>query len=188
MSLNKLDKEKIIGIIDFIISEDGCDPETFNEYMNDTHNGIEDFAQKIRTSKKVFNMGHDYVDFIFHVYVENFDLIEESELTPDNIQIPERVESVIETRCYVSKSGDENWEQTGDWYSEHSVWWDYYYGNFYPNEGNLIDDDYNRYDMDEWEVRRFKPLEKNTNESREQRLKKLFMLKELVDKKIKEIL
>jgi hypothetical protein len=133
-------------------------------------------------------MGHDDVDFIFHVYVENFDLIEESELTPDNIQIPERVESVIETRCYVSKSGDENWEQTGDWYSEHSVWWDYYYGNFYPNEGNLIDDDYNRYDMDEWEVRRFKPLEKNTNESREQRLKKLFMLKELVDKKIKEIL
>jgi hypothetical protein len=31
MSLNKLDKEKIIDIIDFIISEDGCDPETFQE-------------------------------------------------------------------------------------------------------------------------------------------------------------
>ena len=52
MSLNKLDKEKIIDIIDFIITEDGCDPETFNEFMNDTYSGLEEFANKIRTSKK----------------------------------------------------------------------------------------------------------------------------------------
>ena len=51
MSLNKLDKEKIIDIIDFIITEDGCDPETFNEYMNDSYNGIEEFFNKIYAYK-----------------------------------------------------------------------------------------------------------------------------------------
>jgi len=188
MSLNKLDKEKIIDIIDFIITEDGCDPETFNEYMNDSYNGIEEFFNKIRTSKKVFDMHHEDVDFIFHVYVDNFDLIEDGELTVDNIELPEPVDSVVQTRCFVSKSGDEIYQQRGNWYSEHSVWWDYYMGHFYPNDGDLLDSDYNRYEMDEWEISEFRTLEKNTNESKEQRLKKLFMLKELVDKKIKEIL
>jgi hypothetical protein len=93
------------------------------------------------------------------------------------------------TKCLVSTSGFEYYEYNRKLYSEKSIYWLYEQGDFYPNDGKLVDEDESMYEMLEWGIDEFKVLSGNdVKESKEDRLKKLLMMKEIVDRKIKELL
>jgi hypothetical protein len=86
-----------------------------------------------------------------------------------------------------NKSGFEYYESEENIYSLKSIYWKYDNGSFYPNDGKLVDDDSSDYEMLEWEIYD-SSIKNNVKESKEERLKKLLMMKEIVDRKIKELL
>jgi hypothetical protein len=86
-----------------------------------------------------------------------------------------------------SKSGFEYYEYNENIYSLKSIYWKYENGSFYPNDGKLVDEAEGNYEMHEWEIED-SSINENVKESKEERLKKLLMIKEIVDRKIKELL
>ena len=86
-----------------------------------------------------------------------------------------------------SKSGFEYYSYKKNIYSIKSIYWEYDQGDFYPNDGKLVDEDEGNYEMHEWEIWD-SSIDDNVKESKEERLKKLIAIKEIVDKKIKELL
>ena len=182
-------KEQMLQIIEFIIEEDDCDTGLFTKFLSESnHWGIDGFKRQINTSIKIFNLDDDDIDFFYHLYAENFDLILKDQLTVENMKIPVKQNYDFSTRCLVSKSGFEYYEYKRYVYSEKSIYWLWEQGDFYPNDGNLVDDDINNYEMHEWEIEGFQLSTDNVKESKEQRLKKLLIMKEIVNKKIKELL
>jgi len=183
-----LSKEQILQIIDFIVNEDGCDTGVFAQFMPESNMwGIEEFEKRIPTSKKIFNLDEYDVDFLFHVYNNNYDLILKDELTAQNMVIPVKKNYDITTKCTYSKSGFEYYAYEKNIYSLKSIYWEYNHGDFYPNDGKLVQDDDINYEMFEWEIDDAS-INENIQESKEERLKKLLIMKEIVDRKIKELL
>lgn len=181
-------KEQIIQIIDFIISEDDLTPDKFVKYGNESNVwAIEYFSNNITTSVKVFNLDSDDVDFIFHFYLENYKKILDNSLTVENMVIPVKKNYDLTTKCMYSKSGFEYYSYKKNIYSIKSIYWEYDQGDFYPNDGKLVDEDEGNYEMHEWEIWD-SSIDDNVKESKEERLKKLIAIKEIVDKKIKELL
>lgn len=181
-------KEQILQIIDFIINEDDLTPDKFVKYENEfNHWSIEGFAKNIKTSVRVFDLDSENIDFIFHCYLENYKKILDDSLDVNNLIIPVKKNYDITTKCMYSKSGFEYYEYQKNIYSIKSVYWEYELGDFYPNDGKLIDEDEGNYEMHEWEIWD-SSIDKNVKESKEERLKKLLIMKEIVDKKIKELL
>ena len=69
-------KEQMLQIIEFIIEEDDCDTGLFTKFLSQSnHWGIDGFKRQINTSIKIFNLDDDDIDFFYHLYAENFDLI-----------------------------------------------------------------------------------------------------------------
>jgi ligand-binding SRPBCC domain-containing protein len=149
--------------------------------------GIEEFEKRISTSKKIFNLDEYDVDFLFHVYNNNYDLILKDKLTAQNMVIPVKKNYDITTKCTYSKSGFEYYAYEKNIYSLKSIYWEYNHGDFYPNDGKLVQDDDINYEMFEWEIDDAS-INENIQESKEERLKKLLIMKEIVDRKIKELL
>lgn len=182
-----LSKEQILQIIDFIVNED-CDTGVFAKFTNESNYwGIYEFSNRIKTTKKIFNLDEYDIDFLFHVYNDNYDLILKDKLTAENMVIPVKKNYDFTTKCLYSKSGFEYYAYQKNIYSIKSIYWEYENGDFYPNDGKLVDDDSNNYEMHEWDIDDYS-INKNVKESKEERLKKLLMMKEIVDKKIKELL
>jgi hypothetical protein len=184
-----LSKDQIIQIIEFIIDEDGVTPDMFSKHLNQSNVwAIEGFSKSIKTSIRVFDLSSDNIDFIFHCYSENYDTILKQNLNLDNLIIPEKKNYDFTTRCMYSKSGFEYYAYKKNIYSLKSIYWEYDQGDFYPNEGKLVDEDESgSYEMHEWEIWD-SSIDNNVKESKEERLKKLIAIKEIVDKKIKELL
>ncbi len=183
-----LSKEQILQIIDFIVNEDDCDTGVFAKYINESNYwGIYEFSNRIKTTKKIFNLDEYDIDFLFHVYSNNYDLILKDNLTAENMVIPVKKNYDITTKCMYSKSGFEYYEYNENIYSLKSIYWKYENGSFYPNDGKLVDEAEGNYEMHEWEIED-SSINENVKESKEERLKKLFMIKEIVDRKIKELL
>jgi hypothetical protein len=185
-----LSKEQILQIIEFIIDDDDLSPDKFLRFASESnHWGIDGFKKNIRTTIRVFNLDDDDIDFIYHVYYDNNDLLLKDNLTVDNMVIPIKKNYQFTTKCLVSKSGFEYYEYNQKLYSEKSIYWLYDQGDFYPNDGKLVDEDESMYEMLEWEIEDFNVLSgNNVKESKEDRLKKLLMMKEIVDRKIKELI
>jgi hypothetical protein len=188
-----LSKDNIISIIEFLIEEDGITPDVFEKISKHKRSSIEEFNKQIRTTRRVFDLYVSDVDFIFHLYLDNYDLIKSGNLTENNIKLPQEKNFNIVTECTFHKSGYEYYRYKEKLFSINSLWWLYDTGNFYPNDGELIDEEETHYEMDNWDLSKFEEIKdlkesiENVSESREE-LKKLFMMKELVDKKIKELL
>ena len=183
-----LSKEQILQIIEFIVNEDDCDTGVFAKYINESNYwGIYEFSNQIKTTKKIFDLDEYDIDFLFHVYSDNYDLILKDNLTVENMVIPVKKNYDITTKCMYSKSGFEYYEYNENIYSLKSIYWKYENGSFYPNDGKLVDEDEGNYEMHEWEIED-SSINENVKESKEERLKKLLMIKEIVDKKIKELL
>ena len=189
-----LSKSNIISIIEFLIDEDNITPSTFTSITKTNRDSIDNFNHLAKTTRKVFDLSEADIDFLFHTYLENFFLIEKNELSESNISIPTRKKFEIITECSVHTSGFEDYRYQKELFSINSLWWHYDTGDFYPNEGELINEDTADYELNDWNVSKFQQINnleesiKNVSESREDKLKKLFMMKELVDKKIKELL
>jgi len=149
--------------------------------------GIYEFSNRIKTTKKIFDLDEYDIDFLFHVYSNNYDLILKDNLTAENMVIPVKKNYDITTKCMYSKSGFEYYEYNENIYSLKSIYWKYENGSFYPNDGKLVDEAEGNYEMHEWEIED-SSINENVKESKEERLKKLFMIKEIVDRKIKELL
>ena len=183
-----LSKEQILQIIEFIVNEDDCDTGVFAKYINESNYwGIYEFSNLIKTTKRIFNLDEYDIDFLFHVYNDNYDLILKDDLTAENMVIPVKKNYDITTKCMYSKSGFEYYAYKENIYSLKSIYWKYENGSFYPNEGKLVDDDEGNYEMHEWEIVD-SSISDNVKETKEEKLKKLFMMKEIVDRKIKELL
>lgn len=189
-----LSKDNIISIIEFLIEEDGITPDVFDKITKHKRSTIDEFNMDSKTTRRVFDLYEADVDFIFHVYLDNYDLIKSGNLTVDNIKIPQEKNFKIETECTFHKSGFEYYKYKKKLFSINSLWWYYDTGDFYPNDGELINEEYTDYEMSDWHIYKFEEVKdlkesiENVSESREDKLKKLFMMKELVDKKIKELL
>lgn len=189
-----LSKDNIISIIEFLIEEDGITPDVFDKITKHKRSAIDEFNMDSKTTRRVFDLYEADVDFIFHVYLDNYDLIKSGNLTVDNIKIPQEKNFKIETECTFHKSGFEYYKYKKKLFSINSLWWYYDTGDFYPNDGELINEEYTDYEMSDWHIYKFEEVKdlkesiENVSESREDKLKKLFMMKELVDKKIKELL
>lgn len=189
-----LSKDNIISIIEFLIEEDGITPDEFDKLNRYERSAIDNFSNQTKTTRRVFDLYEADVDFIYHVYLDNYDLIKSGNLTEDNIKIPQEKTFKIETSCTVHRSGYEDYRYKKKLFSIKSLWWHYDTGDFYPNDGELINEEDAHYEMNDWHVSKFEEVKdlkesvENVSESREDKLKKLFMMKELVDKKIKELL
>jgi len=189
-----LSKDNIISIIEFLIEEDGITPDMFNKISKYERMSIDEFNNQIRTTRRVFDLYEADVDFIYHVYLDNYDLIKNGNLTENNIKIPELKAFKIETECTFHKSGYEYYRYQKELFSINSLWWHYDTGDFYPNDGEFINEEDAHYEINDWNIFKFEEIKdlkesiENVSESREDKLKKLFMMKELVDKKIKELL
>jgi hypothetical protein len=183
-----LSNEQILQIIDFIVNEDDCDTGVFAKFISESnYYSIEGFSNLIKTTKRIFNLDRYDIDFLFHVYNDNYDLILKDNLNAENMVIPVRNNYTITTKCMYNKSGFEYYESEENIYSLKSIYWKYDNGSFYPNDGKLVDDDSSDYEMQEWEIYD-SSIKNNVKESKEERLKKLLMMKEIVDRKIKELL
>lgn len=189
-----LSKDNIISIIEFLIEEDGITPDVFEKISKNKRMSIDDFNNNTKTTRRVFDLYESDIDFIFHVYLDNYNLIKSGNLTENNIKIPELKAFKIETECTFHKSGYEYYRYQKDLFSINSLWWHYDTGDWYPNDGELINEEDANYEMSDWNISKFEEIKdlkesiENVSESREDKLKKLFMMKELVDKKIKELL
>jgi len=189
-----LSKDNIISIIEFLIEEDGITPDVFDNITKHIRSAIDEFNSSTKTTRRVFDLYESDVDFIFHVYLDNYNLIKSGNLTENNIKLPQEKNFKIETECTFHKSGFEYYRYKKKLFSINSLWWHYDTGDFYPNDGELINEEDAHYEMDDWAISKFEEINdlkesiENVSESREDKLKKLFMMKELVDKKIKELL
>lgn len=189
-----LSKDNIISIIEFLIEEDGITPDVFDNIAKHIRSAIDEFNSSTKTTRRVFDLYESDVDFIFHVYLDNYNLIKSGNLTENNIKLPQEKNFKIETECTFHKSGFEYYRYKKKLFSINSLWWHYDTGYFYPNDGELINEEEAHYEMDDWVISKFEEINdlkesiENVSESREDKLKKLFMMKELVDKKIKELL
>ena len=189
-----LSKDNIISIIEFLIEEDGITPDVFDNIAKHIRSAIDEFNSSTKTTRRVFDLYESDVDFIFHVYLDNYNLIKSGNLTENNIKLPQEKNFKIETECTFHKSGFEYYRYKKKLFSINSLWWNYDTGYFYPNDGELINEEDAHYEMDDWTITKFEEITdlkesiENVSESREDKLKKLFMMKELVDKKIKELL
>lgn len=189
-----LSKDNIISIIEFLIEEDGITPDVFDNIAKHIRSAIDEFNSSTKTTRRVFDLYESDVDFIFHVYLDNYNLIKSGNLTENNIKLPQEKNFKIETECTFHKSGFEYYRYKKKLFSINSLWWHYDTGYFYPNDGELINEEEAHYEMDDWAISKFEEINdlkesiENVSESREDKLKKLFMMKELVDKKIKELL
>lgn len=189
-----LSKDNIISIIEFLIEEDGITPDVFEKITKHIRSAIDEFNSSTKTTRRVFDLYESDVDFIFHVYLDNYNLIKSGNLTENNIKLPQEKNFKIETECTFHKSGFEYYRYKKKLFSINSLWWHYDTGYFYPNDGELINEEEAHYEMDDWVISKFEEINdlkesiENVSESREDKLKKLFMMKELVDKKIKELL
>lgn len=183
-----LSNEQILQIIDFIVNEDNCDTGVFAKFISESNYwSIEGFSNLIKTTKRIFDLDSYDIDFLFHVYNDNYDLILKDNLNAENMVIPVRNNYTITTKCMYNKSGFEYYESEENIYSLKSIYWKYDNGSFYPNDGKLVDDAEGNYEMHEWEIED-SSINENVKESKEERLKKLLMMKEIVDRKIKELL
>lgn len=177
-------KEQILQIIDFIINEDNITTGMFALIID---NGISDFYEQIKTSRKIFNLTRSDVDFFYHFFEANYNLILKDNLTIDNMVVPVENEYTFYVSCDVVKYGKENYRYTENLYSEKSIIYNYENGTWDPNDGKLIDEDYDEYELNGWNITDIF-ISKNITETNEERLKKLLVIKEIVDKKIKELL
>lgn len=184
-----LSKDNIISIIEFLIEEDGITPDVFDNIAKHIRSAIDEFNSSTKTTRRVFDLYESDVDFIFHVYLDNYNLIKSGNLTENNIKLPQEKNFKIETECTFHKSGFEYYRYKKKLFSINSLWWHYDTGYFYPNDGELINEEDAHYEMDDWVISKFEEINdlkesiENVSESREDKLKKLFMMKELVDKK-----
>ena len=183
-----LSNEQILQIIDFIVNEDNCDTGVFAKFISESnYYSIDEFSNLIKTTKRIFNLDRYDIDFLFHVYNDNYDLILKDNLNAENMVIPVKKNYDVTTKCMYNKSGFEYYESEEYIYSLKSIYWKYDNGSFYPKDGKLVDDDSSDYEMQEWEIYD-SSIKNNVKESKEERLKKLLMMKEIVDRKIKELL
>jgi hypothetical protein len=94
-----LSNEQILQIIDFIVNEDNCDTGVFAKFISESnYYSIEGFSNLIKTTKRIFDLDSYDIDFLFHVYNDNYDLILKDNLNAENMVIPVKKNYNITTK------------------------------------------------------------------------------------------
>jgi hypothetical protein len=186
-----LNKEQILQILEFFKEMNTITPEVFEGLTG--LKGMLNFHDIVSRDFKYFNLQKEsekYADFFFHLYGLNLDKIKNDTLTVDNLQIPQlkpysfdlvQYVTLLEKQIYTFKKYDA--------YSQNTIRWDYYMGVFDHTDGVFEDEQIIDMDVTDSELKNFKVNNSNSvKESKEDKLKKLFKMREIIDNKIKDLI
>jgi len=186
-----LNKEQILQILEFFKEMDTITPQVFEGLIG--LKGMIRFHDIISPDLKYFGLQNEsekYADFFFHLYGLNLDKIKNNTLTVDNLQIPQLKPYSFDLVVNVNVNKAEIYTfKDYEAYSQNTIRWDYYSGVFDFIDGEFESEE--TYDSDVIDVN-FENFEvDNSNsvkESKENKLKKLFKMREIIDNKIKDLI
>lgn len=188
-----ISKEKALDILEFIIDSGEFDLSLFKFYSK-VNSAVQKFDEHYGKLLKYVNISDsDEIDFVFHLVLENIDLIENNTLSIDNIVIPTLQKFVMEYTVVVNKTDGEYWRDTFDGYSEKSIYYSEENGDWHPSDGDFVDSETRDSEIVDWWYDSVVPYKKeldNVNESKmsnQDKVEKLIKMKKIIENKIKEL-
>ena len=188
-----ISKEKALDIIDFIIDSGQFNASLFRFYSK-LNSSVAKFGEMYGKLLKYISMSNDdEIDFVFHLFLENIDSIENNTLSIDNILIPELQKFIMEYTLVTNKTDAEYWRDSFNGYSEKSIHYESENGNWYPTDGELQDSETRDSEIADWWFDSVVPYKKefdNVNESKisnQDKVEKLIKMKKIIENKIKEL-